>query len=295
MEPCHDGQSKNVTSENYQVFERMNFELPDYYVDNTTFLIDDPRNFDDKVSRMLSQLSSGEVVGLVASFMMCVIFSFLIWSQLNRCYKGRILESSPFKARSNFSLLSGILRHTSRLSLNDDSHGIDSPHDPRMLSRRNSQKDKMVATLLVQMRSDSTIVAEQEQRERLQLGGLINVADDTDTEKAFPVSPDGQTIVDLSASSDQDVLVNRSDLPPIPGGRVLAVIGARIVEDEVHVENEDARSFDTSATQMTSHSMTTVHSEMSGIISPLYLDETEMSNRAHLNLRLRHSSRGEPH
>jgi hypothetical protein len=214
---------------------------------------------------MFSQLNSGEVVGLVASFMMCAIFSYIIWSQLLKCYRRRILGASLSKVRSSVGSLSRMLRSTSRSSINDDESTVDSPpthRRPRGGLNPNPQKDKMVATLLVHIRTESTALAEEEQQRRLQLGGLATASsdDDSDAKKSNNDSlSTAQTIVDLSSSSDEELLVNRSELPPLPEGRVLAVVGARIVEDEI---NDDARSSVTSATQSASE-----------FTSPLYQDD----------------------
>ncbi|KAL7548932.1 hypothetical protein ACHAWF_012199 [Thalassiosira exigua] len=264
FEPC-PGEHPLSSSSNgtFQVVERIDFELPEYYVKNTTVLLDDPRDFDDKVSRMFSQLNSGEVVGLVASFMMCAIFSYIIWSQLLNCYRRRILGASLSKVRSSVSSLSRMLRSTSRSSINDDESTVDSPPTHRRpRGGHNPQKDKMVASLLVHIRTESTALAEEEQQRRLQLGGLATASsdDDSDAKKSNNDSlSTAQTIVDLSSSSDEEVLVNRSELPPLPEGRVLAVVGARIVEDEI---NDDARSSVTTATQSASE-----------FTSPLYQDD----------------------
>jgi len=250
-----DGIAFNGT---HHAVERIDFELPEYYVVNKTMLVDDPRKFDDKVSRMFAQLSAGEVFGLVASFMFCAIFLYIVWSQLLKCHKRRVLLTSLSRARSSVSgtSLSGLLRITSTASLNtidengeNDGDNMDSP--PRRNRGDNPQKDKMVASLLVQMRT------QEEQQRRLELGGLTSTTsnDESDTKKA--------TIADLSPSSEV-TLVNRSELPPLPdGGRVLAVVGAHIVEDEGNRHGSV-----TSATH-TSRSL-----EMSEFQSPLFHDES---------------------
>jgi hypothetical protein len=239
--------------------ERINQELPEYYVENITVLLDDPRQFEDKVSRMFAQLSTGEVVGLVASFVMCAIFSFIVWSELVKCYKRRYLVAKSLsKVKSSVGSLSGMLSSASRASLNDVGNDNNDTPPPPLHGRprggsRNRQKDKMVATLLVQMRTEAANV-------------------DSLTFAATP------TIVDLSSPSDEEVLVNRSDLPPLPdGGRVLAVIGARIVEDvTTHTENdEDTRSSATSATH-TSLSVASLH--RTAFVSPLFHDAYDERN-----------------
>ncbi len=53
---------------------------------------------------MFAHLHSGEVVGLVASFVMCVIFSFLVWTQLLKFYKRYIIGASLSKVRSSVRL-----------------------------------------------------------------------------------------------------------------------------------------------------------------------------------------------
>ena len=232
---------------------------------------------------MFAQLSSGEVVGLVASFMFCAITSYIIWSQLVKCYKQRLLLlTSLSKAQS--SVGSGMMRIASGSSLfgNDGNNHDENDNDMEMppsssgRNRRggnnNPQKDKMVATLLVQMRT------QEEQQRRLELGGLTTTAtpgsNDTD-EKKQP------TIVNLSSSSTDTspVLINRSDLPPLPdGGRVLAVMGAHIVEDERN-----------GGTSVTSATHTAQSFDMSEFTSPLFQDDDEERNcnGGRNNLRLR--------
>jgi len=270
FEPCTlDGghaHSESSDGTSSQVVERIGFELPDYYVENVTVLLDDPRDFDDKVSRMFSQLSSGEVVGLVASFMICAIFSFILWSTFVRCYNKRrpLINNSLSKAKLSVSAWSGLLSSACRATLNNDrgddnDDGMDSPSSQhrRGGESRNPQKDKMVATLLVQMRTEIT-AAEAERRAQF----------------GTTVLNSSETIVDLSSSSFTStglVLVNRSDLPALPeGGRVLAVVGAHIVEDEAAAPTDDASS----TTQTSFSSSTTAHPiPYSEYASPLYQED----------------------
>jgi len=282
FEPCSGDQHLhfNIDGSSQVSVERIDIELPVYYVENTTVLLDDPRDFDDKVSRMFSQLNSGEVVGLVASFVMCVIFSFLVWSQLLKFYKRYILGNSLSKVKSSVGSLPRMLRSLSRLSLENDGRddAMDLPPSHRRPPREgghNPQKDKMVATLLVQMRTEgaSAVAEREQQQQRLQLGGLTTSGSSVDC------SLGAHTIVDLSSSRDDDVLVNRSQLPALQEGRVLAVVGARIVEDE---GNEDARSSVTSVTQLSSH-----HTEISEFTSPLYQDDDDRRSNGSRMLRLR--------
>ncbi|KAL3801074.1 hypothetical protein HJC23_002367 [Cyclotella cryptica] len=285
LEPCSGDQLNNRVNGSYHIAERIDVELPEYYVDNTTLLLDDPRDFDDKVSRMFAQLSSGEVVGLVASFMLFVMFSYLIWYQLMECYKRRLLGSPLSKVRSGVSSLSGLLRNLSHASL--DNHGGNDTMDLPPCNRRqpgqgrSSQKDKMVATLLVHNRIESTMIAQRrEQQTRLQLAGIEASTEQNSTEQA--------TIIELSSPSDQPTLVYRSELPPLPeGGRVLAVLGAHIVEDD---ENVDTRSTVTSATHVTNRTMA-AEDDTSIYTSPLYHDEeSEPQRGVQRYLRLRHGS-----
>ncbi|KAL7481178.1 hypothetical protein ACHAW6_006859 [Cyclotella cf. meneghiniana] len=286
LEPCSGDQLNNRLNGSYHIAERINVELPGYYVDNTTLLLDDPRDFDDKVSRMFSQLSSGEVVGLVASFMLFIMFSYLIWYQLLECYKRRLLGSSLSKARSGMSSLLGLLRN-SRLA-SSTYHGSNDFTDPPPSNRRppghgrNSQKDKMVATLLVHNRIESTMIAERrEQQTRLQLAGIEASAEQNTTELA--------TIVELSPASEQPTVVYRSELPPLPGGgKVLAVLGALVVEDDT--DNSDTRSTVTSATHVTNRTLA-VEDDSSVYTSPLYQDEElEPQRGVQRYLRLRHGN-----
>ncbi|KAL9188965.1 hypothetical protein ACHAXT_011455 [Thalassiosira profunda] len=270
FEPCSGEYTVHSSSGSSQVVERIDFALPDYYVENTTLLLDEPRDFDDKVSRMFAQLTGGEVFGLVASFMFCAIMTYIVWSQVVRCYKRRLVGTSLLKARSSVGSLSRMLRSASQASLGNDGHGDNDslPSHRRPPRGRNPQKDKMVATLMVQ--------------NRLELAGLATATSEDSDEKKKAENTT-HTIVDLSSPSDEEVLVNRSDLPPLEGGRVLAVVGARIVEDErTQAEDDDAQSSATAATQ-------TSQAEMSEFASPLFHDDNEGrgGRRGRTMLRLR--------
>lgn len=271
LEPCSGSHAHNPFNGTFHVAERIDVELPEYYVKNTTFLQDDPRDFDDKMSRMFAQLSSGEVVGLVASFMLFIMFSYLIWFHVVKCYKQRLLGSSLTKVRTSVSSLSGLLRNTSLASLNrqstdDNDADTDSPPtNRRPPGQGNPQKDKMVATLLVQNRIESTALAERiEQQTRLELAGMA----DSQTEQ--------------SQVSSQLTFINRSELPPLPqGGRVLAVIGAQIIEDDTR----ETRSTVTTASHLTTRD------DISEYTSPLYQDEDdEQQSGVQRYLRLRHGN-----
>ena len=202
----------------------------------------------------------------MTSFMLCAIIIFILWSHMVKCYKSR---PSLVKVRSSFGSLLGISASANHLSLDIDRHdGMDTPPPhTRQQGGRNPQKDKMIATLLVQMRTQAT--AEQEQQQRLQLGGLI---------AALPGESDfsstGPIIAHLSSSTVEDFLVRRSELPTLPEGRIMAVVGAQIVEDE-GLRNEDGRS-----------SVTATTTDISETASPLYQDVEDRRNTSGM-LRLR--------
>lgn len=283
LEPCSgSGHLHTQLNSSSHITERIDTELTEYYVKNTTYLLDDRRDFDDKVSRMFAQMSSGEVVGLVASFMLFVLFSYIIWYQLVKCYHERLLGKSLTKVRSSVNSLSGLLRNSSLASLTrhntDEDNDTDMPssNGPPTCHGNNPQKDKMVATLLVQNRVESTVLTERIERQaRLELSGMGGQAQTTvhgeTTAAALPTH------------------INRSELPPLPsGGRVLAVIGAHIVEDD----NEDARTSATSATHATAHSMTAITDDniASEYTSPLYQYEDEHHHDVWRHIRSCHSN-----
>ena len=276
LEPCDGAADLDGEMQMVQRIE-MDVLLPEYYVENTTLLVDDERNFDEKINRMFAQLNSGEVVGLVASFIMVVLFSYIMWSQTLRIYKRRlVVVQSLAKVRSSVGSLSGLLP-CSPESFDDGDGGESGPERPRRpQDPRNSQKDKMVATLLVQMRTEST-EAHHERQRRLELGGMsFSSSDEEDSANRKA----GQTVVDLSSAPEGSVgngnVVNRSELPPLPdGGRVLAIVGHRLIEDEAQ---DDARSSVTASTQVTNGT--------SDFTSPLYRDADDGFSTAS-TLRLR--------
>ncbi|KAL7447060.1 hypothetical protein ACHAXM_010731 [Skeletonema potamos] len=260
MVPCSGSPKPSEVNETFPVpeVERIDLELlPEYYVDNATILLDEPKVFEDKVSRMFSQLSSGEVIGLFASFVGFVLVSMYISTQAVRCYKRRLIRSSIKRARSRMSSLPDVMRSASRPPNENDSFD-DSDSQSSSFDRRppvnNPQKDKMVANLLLQ--------------NRLELGNIITseTTEDDNGKKLF--SP---TMANLSATSLDRIIVNRSELPPLEEGRVLAVVEndrvLAVVDDENQNETRYARSSATSATRE--------HSEISEVTSPLYLDDEE--------------------
>ena len=239
--------------------ERIDLELhPEYYVDNATILLDEPKVFEDKVSRMFSQLTSGEVIALVASFVVFVLVSICVSTQFVNCYKRRLVRSSITRARSRMSRsLPDILRMSSRppYDSSDDSDSQSSSPTRRLPGGgSNSQKDKMVANLLLQ--------------NRLELSNITSEMGEDDNKNLEKKQP---TIANLSQSSQQ-IVVNSSELPPLEEGRVLAVVENEgrvlaVVDDEYQNESRYARS---SATTVTRE-----HSEISEFTSPLYQDDEE--------------------
>ncbi|EJK46692.1 hypothetical protein THAOC_34629 [Thalassiosira oceanica] len=283
LEPCDGSADLDGEMQMVQRIE-MDVALPEYYVENTTLLVDDERNFDEKINRMFAQLNSGEVVGLVASFIMVALFSYIIWSQALRIYKRRlVVVQSLAKVRSSVGSLSGLLP-CSPDSLDDGDGGGTGPGRPRRPRYpRNSQKDKMVATLLVQMRTEST-EAQHERQRRLELGGMsLSLSEEEDSaDRTAGLSP-SQTVVDLSIAPEGFVgngnVVNRSELPFLPdGGRVLSIVGHRLIEDEAH---DDARSSVTASTHVTNGTTGDLD-----FTSPLYRDADDGASAAS-TLRLR--------
>lgn len=240
--------------------ERIDLELhPEYYVDNATILLDEPKVFEDKVSRMFSQLTSGEVIALVASFVVFVLVSICVSTQFVNCYKRRIVRSSITRVRSRMSRsFPDILRMSSRppYDSSDDSDSQSSSPTRRLPGGgSNSQKDKMIANLLLQ--------------NRLELSNITTEMGEDDNNNLEKKQP---TIADLSQSSQTQIVVNSSELPPLEEGRVLAIVENEgrvlaVVDDESQIESRYARS---SATTVTRE-----HSEISEFTSPLYQDDEE--------------------
>jgi hypothetical protein len=291
MVPCSGSQKPDVNETfvmNPEV-ERIDLELlPEYYVDNATILLDEPKVFEDKVSRMFSQLSSGEVMGLVASFVVFVLLSMYVSTQALKCYKQKLIRTSIKRARSRMSSLPDVMRNASRppngneTDSFDDSDSQSSSYDRRPPSS-NPQKDKMIANLLLQ--------------NRLELGNMTTTGAWTrttnETTEEINKNNDGKekfapTIANLSSTSLDRIIVNRSELPPLEEGRVLAVVENEgrvlaVVDDDYQHENRYARSSATSATRD--------HSVTSEFTSPLYEDQDEEEGpRSMLRLRLRRNN-----
>lgn len=164
-----------------------------------------------------------------------------------------------------------ILRTSSRppYDSSDDSDSQSSSPTRRLPgSGSNSQKDKMVANLLLQ--------------NRLELSNITTEMGEDDNNNLEKKQP---TIANLSQSSQTQIVVNSSELPPLEEGRVLAVVENEgrvlaVVDDESQIESRYARS---SATTVTRE-----HSEISEFTSPLYQDDEEGGGRRTMRtLRLR--------
>lgn len=283
MVPCSSrGQAPAEVNETFAMnpeVERIDMELlPEYYVDNATILIDEPKVFEDKVTRMFSQLSAGEVMGLIASFVVFVLLSIYVSTQVVKCYKRKVIRSSIKQARSRMRSLPDMVRNASRHPNGNESDSLDesdshSSSDHRRPPGSNSQKDKMVANLLLQ--------------NRLELGNITtsDMTEDGNDEGKKQFAP---TIANISSNSLDQIIVNRSELPPLEEGRVLAVVENEgrvlaVVDDGHQNENIYARSSATSVTRD--------HSEITEFTSPLYQDQDEEEGaRGMLRLRLRRNN-----
>lgn len=278
MVPCSArGQAPAEVNETFAInpeVERIDMELlPEYYVDNATILLDEPKVFEDKVSRMFSQLSSGEVMGLVMGLVVFVLLSIYFSTKVVKCYKRKTIRSSIKQARSRMRSLPDIVRNANRPPNGNESDSFDeSDSHPSSDHRRppsNPQKDKMVANLLLQ--------------NRLELGNITtsDTIEDGNNEGKKEFAP---TIADISSTTPDQIIVNRSELPPLEEGRVLAVVENEgrvlaVVDDGYQNESRYARSSATSATRD--------HSEITEFTSPLYQDQDEEEgSRVMLRLRL---------
>ncbi len=269
--PCSGGKDPAEVNETFVInpeVERIDLELPEYYVENATILLDEPKVFEDKVSRMFSQLSSGDIMGLIASFVVFVLLTMFVSTQAVKCYKRKVIRTSIKQARSRMRTLPDIMRNVSRPPSFDDSDSQSSVDD-RMPPGGNPQKDKMVANLLLQ--------------NRLELGNITTseTTEDGNNEGKKEFAP---TIANISSTSLDQIVVNRSELPPLEEGRVLAVVENEgrvlaVVDDEYQNEQRYARS---SATSVTRDSEFT---------SPLYQEQDEEEGpRSMLRLRLRRNN-----
>ncbi len=277
MVPCSGGKIPAEVNETISFnpeVERIDLELPEYYVDNATILLDEPKVFEDKVSRMFSQLGPGDIMGLIASFVVFVLLSMFVSTQAIKCYKRRVIRSAIKQARSRMRSLPDVVRNMSRPPNGNESDSFDDSDSHSSLDDRrppggNPQKDKMVANLLLQ--------------NRLELGNITTneTIEDGNNEGKKGYAP---TMANLSSTSLDQIIVNRSELPPLEEGRVLAVVENEgrvlaVVDDEYQNENRYARSSATSATRE------------SEFTSPLYQEEDEEEGpRSMLRLRLRRNN-----
>jgi len=181
----------------------MNFETANssgIYVNYSSSLESDEKGILDFTKRMFIQMNAGEVLGFVATSLITIGACFIIFTCCYRCVKQR--STNIFSARWH-----------------DKEWHVDTIWQAMETSRigwrgsRRSNKDKMVASILHNMRVDSAFSANQSNS--------------------------------LSTATD-DRIFYRSEMPPLPGAvRIVTVVGAKFIDDSLLAyENEDDLTID---------------------------------------------------
>ena len=177
---CHSDGGLCINSSDFYVEDdATHFPL---YVPDASKLISDGKDIFDRTVRMFIQMSAGEVIGFVASSLVAIGACFILGTYFYRCMKQPSCRMPRFW---------------------DNSWRVDTlqlANSTEEMERQNN-KDKMVASVLYNMRVESATVLSEE-----------NSGDITQNHRTF----------------------YRSELPPLPDvGRIISIIGSHYVNDSI--------------------------------------------------------------
>jgi hypothetical protein len=170
------------------------FESTVLYIQSSSSLESDDKGIFDFTKRMFIQMTAGEVIGFVATSVVTIGACFIIISCCYRCLKQRGL-------------------HCALATFGDNEWRVDTKWQEIVSSRigsiasRRSNKDKMVASVLHNMRVESTFSNSQSYQ--------------------------------LSGESNERIFF-RSEMPPLAGaGRIVTIVGAKFVDDSILPSESD--------------------------------------------------------
>uniref|UniRef100_A0A7S2EQE0 Leishmanolysin-like peptidase n=1 Tax=Ditylum brightwellii TaxID=49249 RepID=A0A7S2EQE0_9STRA len=216
--PCDDSNDDN-NPDNWHFkgsvetdVSRLESSLSEYYVQSDKVLKDNSKDIFDEVSRIF-QMSTGDAIAFVTSCIVAVFFVwFFFWRMRRNCGK-------------SMDRLKPLIRRLIRKRVTE---APSTQHINYNQTRRSTQKDKMVATLVVNLRVNDPVILNRFRRDRM----LSRASGGVGHKKGK----------DLAG---EDRIVYQSELPPLPedGGRVVAVVGSEFVQDgsllRISEENDD--------------------------------------------------------
>ncbi len=197
--------------------------LRDYYVTDSSVLQDDEKNILDHAARMFVQMSVGEVISFVACSLLVVVTITILF-----IYTVKLLRQRT----DCLSILPRWFPRSNAWKVDLTQWAL--PYGQR--DSENSDKDKMVASVLHNLRVDNTAMGID-----IELHEDFDIFDGEEHE-----DPNAEiTATSLPNNSEVDVTrqertILRSQLPPLPGiGRVLSIPGFRYVDDSMMISNDD--------------------------------------------------------
>lgn len=281
MVPCQRAYLVNSVDMNRRHWPWMKSSLSDIYVQRPKHLVDTPVDIFTRTFRVFSSMSTGDVIGFLAISVVVVLGAGIGGMGAVKAYKrnarNRINESSDDGnsssvdgqiGRSHFNFPFGTAEarvpsypprtfavsslETARFRLNLGATRLSSAsnssrhrrHVDRRLRSRNSfrtNKDKAVATMLVDLRLNNPAQKSRRQRRRDILLRRQQRRRREIQERVRHLPMRSMARFQAPPVSFGESVVRHSDLPPLPegNGRVVAVVGALFIDD---VPDDDAGS-----------------------------------------------------
>jgi len=200
---CYDEKLFGVENEISLSYYAEHSSMMEHYIPNSSELIDDEKHFLDHAARMFITMSVGEFVSFVAYSLLvvttCVVLIIYTVKFLRQADSPSAIFSCNWLKRSN--------------AWRTDTQWSSSQNNETG-NMGNANKDKMVASVLHNMRVETAFIE------------------------------DGQSLVASINQNDQiyetERTILRSQLPPLPGvGRVVSIPGFAFFDDSIHIGNHD--------------------------------------------------------
>lgn len=179
-------------------------------------LKDDKKDIFEQTARMFNTMSLGDVIGFVAcSLVTVLLFIIVILFLIRMCRQERNFNLRLQKLHDCFQFF----WHRSDWTVN----AMQANADGHSENDRNRNKDKMIASVLVDMRLHNDGSREEAQEEKK-----------TDIQGNYPKNDMSEKHQDTNTTSTHGLKRTfiRSELPPLPNlGRILLIPGCNFVDD----------------------------------------------------------------
>lgn len=238
--------------------------LSEYYVMNGTRLFDESRSVADYVDRLLTQLSAGEVIFLsfattcaMVALSLCVVYTlFFKWYRkraqishigarsLHRHRRRRLVNGDRSRVRWSPQFSSHPPPNQEGFASNAGSLEAETGNGGAGFRRsQSSGKDKLVASLLVDLRIRDPRTLQRFRRQRVRRIMRERVECWNELQRQDCSTEDDTADIKCKNHQERTVdgllVVRRSQLPPLPdGGRVVTVVGVHFVDDVADADLE---------------------------------------------------------